>query len=100
MLNRRRILQHSLGTVGKSNPVWADNKIYVTETNGRFHILAPGDTNCVALDEEQLFMPNGRTAEVYSSPAIAYNRIYFQLKKDFIALVIQLPPSRFPPRTP
>ncbi len=78
--------EHSLGTVGKSNAVWADGKIYVTETNGRFHILTPGDTSAVGLDEEQMFMPNGRTAEVYSSPAIAYNRIYFSTEEGLYCL--------------
>jgi outer membrane protein assembly factor BamB len=69
--------QESLGTVGKSSPVWADGKIYATEVNGLFHIIKPEDQKCQILDTEHITMPDGRYAEIYSSPAIAYNRIYF-----------------------
>lgn len=91
--------EHSLGTVGKSSPVWADGKIYVTETNGHFLILDPGDTSCVTLDKDELSMPNGRYAEIYSSPAIAYQRIYFTTEEGVYCLgdpsiPFEAPPSR------
>ena len=34
--------EYSIGNVGKSSPVWADGKLYLTETNGNVHILRPG----------------------------------------------------------
>ncbi len=79
--------QHSLGTVGKGSPVWADNKIYVTETNGNFLILSPGANECVELDKEAIKMPAGdRHAEIYGSPAVAYGRIYFATEEGLYCI--------------
>ena len=69
--------EHSLGTVGKGSPVWADGKLYVTEVNGHFHIIEPGDNAPKILDTDKLHVADGRYAEIYGSPAIAYGRIYF-----------------------
>jgi outer membrane protein assembly factor BamB len=69
--------EQSLGTVGKSSPVWADGKIYATEVNGLFHIIKPSEQDCKILDTEKITLPDDRNAEIYSSPAIAYDRIYF-----------------------
>ncbi|HQU73545.1 MAG TPA: PQQ-binding-like beta-propeller repeat protein, partial [Calditrichia bacterium] len=77
---------YSLGTVGKGSPVMADGKIYVTETNGRFHILQPMDTTCISLDMDEVKMPDGRHAEIYGSPAIAYGRIYFASEEGVYCL--------------
>ncbi len=73
----KRLWLHSLGTVGKGSPVWADGKLFATEVNGRFHILKPSATECQSLDVENLSTKEGRYAEIYGSPAIAYGRIYF-----------------------
>jgi len=69
--------EYSLGTVGKGSPVIADGKIYVTETNGRVHILELGDEGVKPLDMDELSVADGRYAEIYGSPAIAYGRVYF-----------------------
>jgi len=68
--------KHSLGTVGKGSPVLADGKIYVTEVNGRFHILRPGKDGVEVLDSDEIQVEDGRYAEIYGSPAIAYGRVY------------------------
>jgi len=79
--------QYSVGTVGKASPVLADGKIYVPETNGRFHILKPREARPEpvegrvvegpdSLSMVELTVPDGRYAEIYGSPAIAYGRIY------------------------
>jgi outer membrane protein assembly factor BamB len=76
----REAWRHKLGTVGKGSPVWADGKIYVTETNGRFHILKASASGVEQLDMDELsVVENGkpRYAEVYGSPAVAYGRVYF-----------------------
>ncbi|HEX9730739.1 MAG TPA: PQQ-binding-like beta-propeller repeat protein [Thermoanaerobaculia bacterium] len=79
--------QHSLGTVGKSGPVWADGKIYVTEVNGKFHILKDAGDRAEVLDVDEILMPGGeRPAEIYASPAIAYGRIYFATEEGFYCL--------------
>ncbi len=75
-----------LGTVGKSSAVWADGKIYATEVNGRVHVLKPGPEKAESLDVEQLHMPDGRPAEIYGSPAIAYGRVYFTAENGLYCL--------------
>ncbi len=77
---------YSLGTVGKSAPVFGDGKIYATEVNGWFHILRPHPDRVEALDKDQLTMPDGRYAELYSSPAVAYGRIYFTTEEGIYCL--------------
>lgn len=67
----------NIGRVGKGSPTWADGKIFVTEVNGLFHIVEPGQQEARSLDVEELSVPEGRYAEIYGSPAIAYGRIYF-----------------------
>ena len=74
------------GTVGKSAPVWADGKIYLTEVNGNVVILKPGAEGAEVLDEEHLEMPDGRYAEIYASPAVAYDRIYFSTEEGMYCL--------------
>ena len=71
------IWDYSLGTVGKGSPTFADGKLYVTEVNGRFHILEPRQDEAHSLDVDELTVPDGRYAEIYGSPAIAYGRVYF-----------------------
>ena len=78
---------HNIGTVGKSGPVWADGKIYVTEVNGRFHVLKDAGDRAEVLSTVEILMPDGeRPAEIYASPAIAYGRIYFATEEGFYCL--------------
>ena len=46
--------EHSIGTVGKGSPVWAAGKLYVTEVNGRFHILQASKEGVRTLRESGL----------------------------------------------
>jgi outer membrane protein assembly factor BamB len=71
------VWHHNIGTVGKGSPVFADGKIYATETNGLFHIIKPGKEGAETLDTDKLHVADGRYAEIYGSPAVAYGRIYF-----------------------
>jgi outer membrane protein assembly factor BamB len=88
----RQLWKHKLGTVGKGSPVWADGKIYVTELNGRFHILKPSVSGVETLDMDEITVqdttegPAGRYAELYGSPAIAYGRIYLSTEAGLFAL--------------
>jgi outer membrane protein assembly factor BamB len=88
----RQLWKHKLGTVGKGSPVWADGKIYVTELNGRFHILKPGPEGVETLDMDEITVedttegPAGRYAELYASPAIAYGRIYLSTEAGLFCL--------------
>ena len=82
----KEIWDINLGTVGKASPVWADNKIFYPEVNGRFRILEPGQEECKILDSENLTMPDGRYAELYGSPAVAYGRVYFASEEGVYCL--------------
>ena len=84
--NGKRYWQYNLGTVGKGSPVWADGKIFATEVNGWFHILQPSVDSCKALDSEKITVKDGRYAEMYGSPAIAYQRVYFTSENGIFCL--------------
>lgn len=77
---------HNYGTVGKGSPVWADGKLYVTETNGNVVIVEPGRESAKSLDEDHLEMPEGRYAEIYGSAAVAYGRIYFTTEEGIYCI--------------
>jgi len=77
---------HSIGTVGKASAVLADGKIYVAETNGRFHILEPGDSGATSRDMDELKVPEGRYAEIYGSPAVAYGRVFLATEGGLYAI--------------
>ena len=78
--------------MGKGSPVWADGKLYVTELNGRFHILKPGPDGVETLDSDEITVadategPAGRYAELYGSPAIAYGRVYLSTEAGLFCL--------------
>ncbi|MEM7351468.1 MAG: PQQ-binding-like beta-propeller repeat protein [Acidobacteriota bacterium] len=92
---------HNIGTVGKSGPVWADGKIYVTEVNGKLHILKDAGDHAEVLDTEEIKMPNeDRLAEIYASPAIAYGRIYFATEEGFYCLGDKSKPFKVEPSKP
>ncbi len=72
----KEIWVHNVATVGKGSPVWADGKIFANDVNGTFEIIRTG-AEPESLDKDRLTMPEGRFAEIYGSPAIAYKRIFF-----------------------
>ena len=65
-----------LGTVGKGSPVWADGKIYATETNGNFWVLKPSREGCEVLCHVELdaLHVEGKD-EIYASIAISNGRL-------------------------
>jgi outer membrane protein assembly factor BamB len=81
-----KLWTYNLGTVGKGSPVLADGKLYVAEVNGRFHIIEPSDKGAKELDLEMITMPEGRHAEIYGSPAVAYGRVYFTTEEGLYCL--------------
>ncbi|NKB89546.1 MAG: PQQ-binding-like beta-propeller repeat protein [Acidobacteria bacterium] len=82
----RHLWEQNIGNVGKASPVWADGKIYATEVNGNFVILRAGEDGAEVLDTEHIEMPDGRHAEICSSPAVAYGRIYFTTENGIYAI--------------
>ncbi|MDE2741965.1 MAG: PQQ-binding-like beta-propeller repeat protein [Gemmatimonadota bacterium] len=77
---------HNIGTVGKGSPVLADGRLYAPEVNGRFAIVAPGSDAAETLDLAEIAMPDGRPAELFGSPAVAYGRIYLSTEAGVYCL--------------
>ena len=77
---------HNIGTVGKGSPVWADGRLYAPEVNGRFAIVAPSIDTAETLDLAEIATPDGRPAELFGSPAIAYSRIYLSTETGVYCL--------------
>ncbi|MBM63457.1 MAG: serine/threonine protein kinase [Acidobacteria bacterium] len=78
--------QQSVGTVGKASPVWADGKLFITETNGNVRILEPGPTGAAELDHDELQVEDGRYAEIYGSFAVGYGRLYMTAESGIYAI--------------
>ncbi|MCA8988036.1 MAG: PQQ-binding-like beta-propeller repeat protein [Planctomycetaceae bacterium] len=86
----KQLWEHSLGTVGKGSPVWADGKIYVMEVNGNIHILKPSREKCESLYHTQLLSKVGPGYdEIYASPAIANGKVYFCTRDRMICVADQ-----------
>ncbi|MGI9517571.1 MAG: PQQ-binding-like beta-propeller repeat protein [Pirellulaceae bacterium] len=78
---------HSIGTVGKGSPVWADGKLYVMEVNGNIRILKPSREGCEELCHVELAAVNAQGMdEIYASPAIAGGRIFLVTRDRLICV--------------
>jgi outer membrane protein assembly factor BamB len=76
----RPIWRYAYGTTSRGAPVVADNKIYISEVNGRFVIIPLAGKAAPAKSfEVQFNTPPGGTGqvEVNSSPAVANGKVYF-----------------------
>ena len=82
---------HSIATVGRGSPVWADGKLYVTEVNGVVQILEPAPTACRVLDADQILRADGGPAEIYGSPAVADGRVYIATEAGLFCLAAAIP---------
>jgi outer membrane protein assembly factor BamB len=73
----------------RSSPVWADDKIYVGDVNGKFHIIAAApDQKLGKLLFTHFFpSPDGVSdVDVSGNPAIANGRIYFTTQYEIYCL--------------
>lgn len=83
----KELWTHSLGTVGKGSPVWADGKLYVMEVNGNIHILKTSREGVEQLSHVALKARVAQGAdEIYASPAIANGRVYFVTRDRTICI--------------
>jgi outer membrane protein assembly factor BamB len=89
----RTLWTHNLGTVGRAAPVLADGKLYLTEQNGKVLIVQPGPSDAKTLHEEHITMPDGRSAEIWGSVAVADGRIYFTAEDGLYCVGRKGPPS-------
>ena len=77
---------HNIGTVGKGSPIWADGRLYAPEVNGGFAIIQPSANSATTLDLDNILTADGRRAEIYGSPAVAYGRIYLATEAGLFCL--------------
>ena len=83
----KTLWEHSLGTVGKGSPIWADGKLYVMEVNGNIHILKPSREKCETLSKTQLIASEADGYdEIYGSPAIANGSVFFCTRDRLICV--------------
>jgi hypothetical protein len=82
----RRLWSHSLGTVGRAAPVFADGKLFLTEQNGKVLVVEPGPAGARTLHEETYMMPEGRTAELWGGVAVGYGRFFFTTEEGLYAI--------------
>ncbi|MEM8964623.1 MAG: PQQ-binding-like beta-propeller repeat protein [Acidobacteriota bacterium] len=82
----KALWEFNYGTVGKGSPVFADGRIYLTETNGNTVFVEASRNGAEKLDDEHLEMPYGRYAEIYSSFAPGYQRLYFTTEEGVYAI--------------
>lgn len=66
------------GTIGKASLVWADDKLFHAEANGRFYIIKDDGDQPRKLHEADLEEKLGREFSIFGSVAIADGRIYLQ----------------------
>lgn len=77
---------HNIGTVGKGSPVWADGRLYAPEVNGALAIVQPGPEAATTLDLDEIYTADGRPAEIFGSPAVAYGRLYLATEAGLFCL--------------
>ncbi len=73
----RQLWLHNIGIAQKASPVVADGKIYVSDVDGKFHILKMlGDEEPEVLDVDEFKNPDGSATQINGSVAIANGRVY------------------------
>ena len=66
------------GTIGKASLVYADNKLYVPEANGRFVIMHPDGKKAEVLSKVELTEKLGREYAIFGSVAISDGHVFLQ----------------------
>src|SRR6476659_489196 len=83
----RQLWRKNLGTIQKSSPVLAVDKLYVRTEHGKFFILKPRPDGVDVLDEDE--MPagvDGNPQPIIAAPAVARGRIYVVTMEKMFAI--------------
>src|SRR5262249_34978168 len=78
--------EFAYGANTRGSPVWADGKIYVSEQDGKFHILKPSKEGCERLHQLKFKSKGGFPVELDGSPAIVNGRVYFATNEQLICI--------------
>ena len=83
----KRLWKHNLGIAQKASPVVADGKIYVSDVDGKFHILKlNGDEEPEVLDVDEFKAADGSAIQINGSPAVANGRVYLLTNDELYAI--------------
>jgi len=99
----KRLWRHNLGIAQRASPVVADGKVFVSDVDGKFHILRLNGANPPeALDVEEFKNPDGSAVQINGSPAIANGQIILPTNNELYAIasqpsMAQAAPSALPP---
>ena len=106
----KQLWKHTIGTLQRASPVFADGKLYVGTENGKFFILKPGPTGCEVLDEDELEPGVSnvelKTAEgddliaaneqILASVAVSRGRVYLVSTKAIYCIGKKTPSAALP----
>ena len=83
----KQLWKHNLGIAQKASPVVADGKIYVSDVDGKFHILKlNGDEEPEVLDVDEFKAADGSAIQINGSPAVANGRVYLLTNDELYAI--------------
>ena len=68
----------NIGIAQRSSPVIADGKLYVSDVDGKLHVLRlNGREEPEALDMDEFHNDDGSLTQINGAPAVAHGRVYF-----------------------
>ena len=83
----KQLWKHNLGIAQKASPIVADGKIYVSDVDGKFHILKMnGDEEPEVLDVDEFKAEDGSAIQINGSPAVANGRVYLLTNDELYAI--------------
>lgn len=83
----RQLWRRNLGIAQRASPVIGDGKLYVSDVDGKFHILRlAGRSEPQATDLDEFHNPDGSLTQINGSPAIAGGRVYLVTNNDLYCI--------------
>ena len=77
----------NIGIAQRASPVIGDGKLFVSDVDGKFHILRlRGREEPVPTDVDEFHNPDGSLTQINGSPAIAGGRVYFITNRDLYCI--------------
>ncbi len=74
----RQLWKRNLGIAQRASPVIGDGKLYVSDVDGKLHILRlAGRDEPLETDLDEFKNPDGSATQINGSPALAGGRVYF-----------------------
>ena len=81
------IWKRNIGIAQRASPVVGDGKLFVSDLDGKFHVLRlRGREEPVPTDVDEFYNPDGSLTQINASPAIAGGRVYFVTNNDLYCI--------------